>query len=436
MKRKLRQRVMAIFAAVLMVIGTFPAGSLSVVNAEPTDAGGSAADKKAYVFDASDYSPSFDETTGKASITEDTKVGTDDFFTVSATGNKNAWVQLSDGALSCDMGEYTQALQLGGGLKPATGQAGMSFEISSPVKVIVYDAVKKAGEKHSFQYAKDGGSAVSIEMENDESVVNRIEFTLEEAGKYWIGGDNGGNIFYVEVQTLLPEYSIEGDTIDASLFTDADKPTLIADTTLDGFFKVTTTGNKVQLISGQSVAYGNETLTTSLRLDGSANFNTGQATVEFTADEDFRLTLVGAQKGGSVPALKYSKDGGAAVELSDAKFEQGTATEYVIELPAGTYKFGAQNGLDIFKLSVKYIEKYTMNANDVDSNLAGEDGKFASDAAVGTDGYFTITGYKSKNVLKTVEPAAEYNGSTYSQKVQLNSAFDGSTGKAAIKINV
>ena len=145
MKRKLRQRVMAIFAAVLMVIGTFPAGSLSVVNAEPTDAGGSAADKKAYVFDASDYSPSFDETTGKASITEDTKVGTDDFFTVSATGNKNAWVQLSDGALSCDMGEYTQALQLGGGLKPATGQAGMSFEISSPVKVIVYDAVKKAG---------------------------------------------------------------------------------------------------------------------------------------------------------------------------------------------------------------------------------------------------------------------------------------------------
>ena len=443
MKRKLRQRVMAIFAAVLMVIGTFPAGSLSVVNAEPTDAGGSAADKKAYVFDASDYSPSFDETTGKASITEDTKVGTDDFFTVSATGNKNAWVQLSDGALSCDMGEYTQALQLGGGLKPATGQAGMSFEISSPVKVIVYDAVKKAGEKHSFQYAKDGGSAVSIEMENDESVVNRIEFTLEEAGKYWIGGDNGGNIFYVEVQTLLPEYSIEGDTIDASLFTDADKPTLIADTTLAGFFnvkKIDDEDTKIQLISGQSVAYGNETLTTSLRLDGNADFNTGKATVEFTAEQDFRLTLVGAQKGSKVPVLKYSKDGGAAVELSDAKFEVGTATEYVIELPAGTYMFGAQNGLDIFKLSVKYIEKYTMNANDLDSSGLTETEtnkyNYTADTAVGTDNYYTITGTKSKNFLVKLDKAAEYNGSTYSQKVQLNSAFDGSTGKAAIKINV
>lgn len=39
MKRKLRQRVMAIFAAVLMVIGTFPTSPLSVVNAETTGTG-------------------------------------------------------------------------------------------------------------------------------------------------------------------------------------------------------------------------------------------------------------------------------------------------------------------------------------------------------------------------------------------------------------
>lgn len=329
MKRKLRQRVMAIFAALLMVISTFPTSSLSVVNAETTGTDGTVSDKKAYVFDASDYSPSFDKD-GKAFITEDTKVGTDDFFTVSGVDGKNLWVALSDGALSCDMGEYTQALQLGGELKSSTGKAGMSFEISSPVKVIVYDAVKSVKDKHSFQYAKEGGDKISIEMENDKSVVNRIEFTLEEAGKYWIGGDNGGNILYVEVQTLLPEYSVEGDTIDASLFTDADKPTLIADSTLGGFFnvkKIDDEDTKIQLISGQSVAYGNETLTTSLRLDGNADFNTGKATVEFTAEQDFRLTLVGAQKGGSVPTLKYSKDGGAAVELSDAKFEVGTATE-------------------------------------------------------------------------------------------------------------
>lgn len=440
MKRKLRQRVMAIFSAVLMVIGTFPAAPLSVVNAETADESSKAADRKAYVFDASDYSPAFNEQ-GKAAVTEDTKVGTDDFFTVSATGSKNLWVALSDSALSCEMGEYTQALQLGGGLNSSTGQAGISFEISSPVKVIVYDAVKAVNEqKHSFQYAKEGSDKKSIVMENDKSVVNRIEFTLEEAGKYWIGGDNGGNILYIEVQTLLSEYSVEGETVDASLFTVEDKPTLIADTTLDGFFKVTATGNKVKLISGQSVAYGNKKLTTSLRLDGSPNFSTGQATVEFTADEAFRLTLVAAQKGSSVPVLKYSKDGGAAVELSDAKFEVGTAAEYVIELPAGTYRFGAQNGLDIFEMSVKYIEKYTMNANDLDTagltETAENKYNYTADTAVGTENFYTISGTQSKNFLVKLSSEIKYNGNSYSQKVQLNSAFDGSTGKAAIKINV
>ena len=141
---------------------------------------------------------------------------------------------------------------------------------------------------------------------------------------------------------------------------------------------------------------------TSLRLDGSPTFTDGKekSVITFTADNDFRLTLVAAQKGSAVPELKYVKDGGAAVTLADAVFEKGTAAKYTVELPAGTYKFGAQNGLDIFDMSVKYIEKYEMNANDLDVSNAGEDGKFkvTADTAVGTDGYFTVAG-KSKAKL-------------------------------------
>ena len=39
-------------------------------------------------------------------------------------------------------------------------------------------------------------------MENDPSTVNKIEFTLDEAGQYWLGGNNGGDFLYVEVQSF------------------------------------------------------------------------------------------------------------------------------------------------------------------------------------------------------------------------------------------
>ena len=390
MKKKTFNRVFAMFSAVLMLVGMFPSVPATVIAAETTGSEGTTVAKKAYVMDAADLkAEQFGEDGKLAAATGDIKVGTDDYFTVGATGSKNSLKQFTDGGRSCEMGDYTQALNLGGGLKTNNGQAGLGFTTTEPVKVIAYVAVKAVNDKHSFQYAAANGKAVSIDMENDPSTVNKIEFTLDEAGQYWLGGNNGGDFLYVEVQSLLPEYSIEGTTVDTSLFSDGK---LIADSTLSGFFNVYKNGDKTKLVADQSVAYGKETLTTSLRLDGSPTFTDGKekSVITFTADNDFRLTLVAAQKGSAVPELKYVKDGGAAVTLADAVFEKGTAAKYTVELPAGTYKFGAQNGLDIFDMSVKYIEKYEMNANDLDVSNAGEDGKFkvTADTAVGTDGCF------------------------------------------------
>ena len=70
-------------------------------------------------------------------------------------------------------------------------------------------------------------------------------------------------------------------------------------------------------------------------------------------------------------------------------------------------------------MSVKYIEKYEMNANDLDVSNAGEDGKFkvTADTAVGTDGYFTVAGKSSKNVFIKLATPAEYKGVTYNNKL-------------------
>ena len=89
-------------------------------------------------------------------------------------------------------------------------------------------------------------------------------------------------------------------------------------------------------------------------------------------------------------------------------------------------------------MSVKYIEKYEMNANDLDVSNAGEDGKFkvTADTAVGTDGYFTVAGKSSKNVFIKLATPAEYKGVTYNNKLQLSGATKLSDGTATIKVNV
>lgn len=435
MKKKTFNRVFAMFSAVLMLVGMFPSVPAAVVAAESTGSEGTAVAKKAYVMDAADLKAEQFGADGK--VTEDIKVGTDGYFTVASKGGKNSLKTLAD-KLECNMGEYSQALNLGGGLNTSTGQAGITFTTTEPVKVIAYVAVKAVNNKHSFQYAKAGAKATSIEMENDTSIVNKIEFNLDEAGQYWLGGNNGGNFLYVEVQSRLPEYTVDGASIDASKFNADGK--LIADDTLSGFFSVYKNGDKTKLVTGQSVAYGKETLTTSLRLDGSPSFADGKekSAITFTAKQDFRLTLVAAQKGSGVPELQYAKDGGATVTLADAVFEKGTAAKYTVELPAGTYKFGSKNGLDIFDMSVKYIEKYEMNANDLDVSNAGEDGKFkvTADTAVGTDGYFTVAGKGSKNVFIKLAAPAEYKGVTYNNKLQLSGATKLADGTATIKVNV
>lgn len=430
MKKKTFNRVFAMFSAVLMLVGMFPSVPAAVVAAESTGSEGTAVAKKAYVMDAADLKAEQFGADGK--VTEDIKVGTDGYFTVAAKGGKNSLKTLAD-KLECNMGEYSQALNLGGGLNTSTGQAGITFTTTEPVKVIAYVAVKAVKDKHSFLYAKAGAKATSIEMENDTSIVNKIEFNLDEAGQYWLGGDNGGNFLYVEVQSRLPEYTVDGATVDASKFSADGK--LIADDTLSGFFNVYKNGDKTKLVTGQSVAYGKETLTTSLRLDGSPSFADGKekSAITFTAKQDFRLTLVAAQKGSGVPELQYAKDGGATVTLADAVFEKGTAAKYTVELPAGTYKLGSKNGLDIFNMSVKYIEKYEMNANDLDVSNAGEDGKFkvTADTPVGTDGYFTVAGKGSKNVfIKLADGTATIKVNVEkTAKITLVAAAKGASGE-------
>ena len=96
MKKKTFNRVFAMFSAVLMLVGMFPSVPATVIAAETTGSEGTTVAKKAYVMDAADLkAEQFGEDGKLAAATGDIKVGTDDYFTVGATGSKNSLKQLA-----------------------------------------------------------------------------------------------------------------------------------------------------------------------------------------------------------------------------------------------------------------------------------------------------------------------------------------------------
>ncbi len=439
MKRKTGKRVLALVLSALLVVGLIPSG----ISFFKTTASGAPSDTASFIMDAADLDAA---TLGTEALKTDTTVGTNGFFTIIGSSAspkidaKNKLVQLSEESqVDTPFGTYTQALQLGGGLKNS-GQAGLKFTIDKPAKVTAYVAVKAVNAtKHSFQYVKDGGAVTTYyDMVNDTSVCNKIELDLDEAGTYLLGGNNGGNFFYVEVEYKKDSNSFDVNSIDETLF---DGGLLKANSTIgtNNFFAVTTEGDKVKLNdrAERNLSYNDVAYAKALTLDGGMK-SSGKACIEFTTSAITRVTILATAKAASASnlSLKAKSDFSEVVTFTDMPLNQNTIQEYVIDnLPAGTYYLGGSNGGDIYNIKVETVGTYIMDANDIPANLIDDENAVAVDTTVGTDDYFVVLGVKSKNQFKTSKDTT-FNNKAYTQKIQLTGGSKLGTGQACMKINV
>lgn len=443
MKRKTGKRALALVLSALLVVGLIPSG-LSFFN---TTASGAPSTAGSWVMDAADLDVAV---LGTDKLTADATVGTDGFFTIVGSSTtpkvdaKNSIVQFADDAkVDTPFGAYSQALNLGGGVKN-NGQAGLKITIDKPVKVTAYVAVKAVNDKHSIQYAKDGGAVTTVcDMVNDTSVCNKVEFELDEAGTYYLGGNNGGNFFYVEVEYKKDSESFDVNSIDETLFDADNKGLLKADSTLgtNGFFSVTTEGNKVKYVTRGDVtrSYNNVDYPNALALDGKMQIKNSrlQAGISFTTTATTRVTILAAAKSTGASTFWFKNtDLSDVVTFDSAPLIYDTVQEYVINnLPAGTYYIGGSNGCDIFDIKVETVGAYIMDGNDIPDNLIDDANKVSTDTTVGTDDYFTVLGQGSKNQFKT-STGTSFNGKEYTKKIQLTGGAKLNSGQACMKISV
>lgn len=424
MQRRIKKALSLLMAA-FMVVGLIP--NMPVAAAENE---GTQTDVPAYVLDASTLSA--DDFGGyKTMITADMTLGTNGFFKLYAKGSKNSLADLSANPLTAENGTYTQAINLGGGLKNS-GQAGIGFTLDKPAKLTAYVAVKaQNATKYHVQLCKDGSSPSTVfEMVNDTAVVNKIELDLE-AGTYLLGGNNGGNFLYVEVAYKKPEYTISEATLSKDLFGSDNKLLVNSGVGTEGYFKVTTAGGKVKYQTGKSMSYNDVTYTTALRLDGGAKYNSGQATVEFTAANPVRVTMLAAKKGSKDSQLQFSPDNGTTVfNIGEELLTDGDAiVEYSIDLVEGTYRFGSTQGVDFYLFDVQEIGFYEIDGSFIPEEIPVNT-KIEEDVKLGNNEFFTIAGKGGKT--KVIDTPLTYDGVTYSKCINIGGGAKWTSGQATL----
>lgn len=440
MRRKVTKAA-ALLSAVLMASSSVPYGVLIPYNvlAEEVSADAGAAVQEetakeagttAYSLNAADLDASaFGGLDTK--ITEDTAVGTDDYFTLTGQGGKILISQ--KGEVTYGSNTFNQCICLSGALKDS-GQAGIKITIpeGKTAKVTVYAAAKSEGASDMCYYNSSKELTTVDALAFGE--VNKYTINDLASGSYWLGGSNGAYVYYAEVK-YIEKYEV------SMLNSDMEVGKISADTKVGTADFLTIIGkdakNEIKDRSDANITYNNEIYTKALRLGGALSTSNGKSGLKITTTGTTTVKFLAAAKGDSASTLEYAPVGGAAVEVEDGALVKDQIQEYTItNLPAGEYYIGGTAGADIYALSVEYVTTYELDPDDTatfDAVFDGTKGEITKDTAVGTDDYFTLISKGAK--IKNPEKNIEYNGTTFKTALRLDGAA-ASTGQACFKIHV
>lgn len=145
-------------------------------------------------YDAATFDAVFDGTSGE--MTQQTAVGTEDYFTLIPAGAK---IKNPAVSLSYNGTDYTTALRLDGGAK-VSGQACFKMDIVENARVTIL-AAGKNDKGSQFEYVPVGGSAFTVYSDplKKDTVA---EYVLEDLvpGSYYFGSTQGADIVRITVE--------------------------------------------------------------------------------------------------------------------------------------------------------------------------------------------------------------------------------------------
>ena len=285
------------------------------------------------------------------SITESIDLSGDGKIMAMASSSKE--IRINDNSKKIDGFEFGRRLQLRGA--GTADERSIKLSIEGPAEIIVYGMSATSGSVRTLSLYDGEFANPSQGQSNDGNAIQKFTYTVDEAGTYYLAGDNGMNIYYISIVETIPAPVLTDVIVNITELgiANSDSITESIDLSGDGKIMAMASSSKEIRINDNSKKIDGFEFGRRLQLRGAG-----------TADErSIKLTVEGPAEI-IVYGMSATSNSVRTLTLYDSNFanpSQGQSNDgnaiqkftYTVD-EAGTYYLAGDNGMNIYYIAITY----------------------------------------------------------------------------------
>ena len=285
------------------------------------------------------------------SITESIDLSGDGKIMAMASSSKE--IRINDNSKKIDGFEFGRRLQLRGA--GTADERSIKLTVEGPAEIIVYGMSATSNSVRTLSLYDGEFANPSQGQSNDGNAIQKFTYTVDEAGTYYLAGDNGMNIYYISIVETISAPVLSNVIVNITDLgiANSDSITESIDLSGDGKIMAMASSSKEIRINDNSKKIDGFEFGRRLQLRGAG-----------TADErSIKLTVEGPAEI-IVYGMSATSNSVRTLTLYDSNFanpSQGQSNDgnaiqkftYTVD-EAGTYYLAGDNGMNIYYIAITY----------------------------------------------------------------------------------
>ena len=285
------------------------------------------------------------------SITESIDLSGDGKIMAMASSSKE--IRINDNSKKIDGFEFGRRLQLRGA--GTADERSIKLSIEGPAEIIVYGMSATSNSVRTLSLYDGEFANPSQGQSNDGNAIQKFTYTVDEAGTYYLAGDNGMNIYYISIVETISAPVLSNVIVNITDLgiANSDSITESIDLSGDGKIMAMASSSKEIRINDNSKKIDGFEFGRRLQLRGAG-----------TADErSIKLSIEGPAEI-IVYGMSATSNSVRTLTLYDSNFanpSQGQSNDgnaiqkftYTVD-EAGTYYLAGDNGMNIYYIAITY----------------------------------------------------------------------------------
>ena len=285
------------------------------------------------------------------SITESIDLSGDGKIMAMASSSKE--IRINDNSKKIDGFEFGRRLQLRGA--GTADERSIKLTVEGPAEIIVYGMSATSNSVRTLSLYDGEFANPSQGQSNDGNAIQKFTYTVDEAGTYYLAGDNGMNIYYISIVETISAPVLSNVIVNITDLgiANSDSITESIDLSGDGKIMAMASSSKEIRINDNSKKIDGFEFGRRLQLRGAGTAD--ERSIKLTVEGPAEIIVYGmSATSNSVRTLSLYD--GEFANPSQGQSNDGNAIQkftYTVD-EAGTYYLAGDNGMNIYYIAITY----------------------------------------------------------------------------------